>query len=459
MPIGQHRREWSTAADVVLAVVAYALLVRWHIGTQVDNWYGVMAPLVVAVWWLLSVLVRRDVSYRLGGFDTEFRETVSVNAAGAVLLLALNLLVEQIHVSRLVLVGFPILSCVLSLALRVIARTVVAAWRKHGHDRRHVLLVGPATSLGDLATVLAQPGAGLRPVGCLQPAGTSGTEATAAAVDLPPRLGSYAEITDVLHDRVIDVVAIAAPLDEPGLRAVIDAALCEGKALWLMLDRFGARLHGRAAAGALVSLSGEGHPLALACKRVLDVAGAIVALLLASPFLAACALAVRGDGSGGPILFRQKRVGLHGRTFVCYKFRTMVPDAEDRRAALLDRNEMDGPVFKIRADPRITAVGRVLRRYSLDELPQLWNVLRGDMSLVGPRPPLPEEVAAYAPEFRRRLAFRPGLTCLWQVSGRNGVDFRRWMELDLRYVDNWSFPLDLLILLRTIPTVLFGTGV
>ncbi len=129
------------------------------------------------------------------------------------------------------------------------------------------------------------------------------------------------------------------------------------------------------------------------------------------------------------------------------------------RAALLDRNEMDGPVFKIRQDPRITAVGRVLRRYSLDELPQLWNVLRGDMSLVGPRPPLPHEVAAYAPEFRRRLAFRPGLTCLWQVAGRNGVDFRRWMELDLRYVDNWSFVLDLLILLRTIPTVLFGTGV
>jgi lipopolysaccharide/colanic/teichoic acid biosynthesis glycosyltransferase len=182
------------------------------------------------------------------------------------------------------------------------------------------------------------------------------------------------------------------------------------------------------------------------------------ALVLASPFLLAAALAILLQ-DGAPVIFRQRRIGLHGREFTCLKFRTMVRDAEARRQALLARNEMTGPVFKMKGDPRVTPVGRILRKFSIDELPQLWNVLRGDMSLVGPRPPLPDEVRQYGePDFRRRLAFRPGLTCLWQVSGRNALSFEEWMALDLRYVDNWSLWLDLAILLRTIPTVLFGSG-
>jgi lipopolysaccharide/colanic/teichoic acid biosynthesis glycosyltransferase len=163
--------------------------------------------------------------------------------------------------------------------------------------------------------------------------------------------------------------------------------------------------------------------------------------------------------SGGNVLFRQTRCGLNGRFFTLYKFRTMVEDAEERRAGLLHLNEMKGgPVFKLKSDPRVTWFGRFLRRYSLDELPQLWNVLRGDMSLVGPRPPIPEEVAQYQRWQRRRLAMKPGLTCLWQVSGRNELDFDRWMQLDLEYIDSWSPWLDFKILLRTIPAVLSGKG-
>jgi lipopolysaccharide/colanic/teichoic acid biosynthesis glycosyltransferase len=162
--------------------------------------------------------------------------------------------------------------------------------------------------------------------------------------------------------------------------------------------------------------------------------------------------------SGGNVLFRQTRCGLNGRFFTLYKFRTMVEDAEERRRELMHLNEMNGPVFKLRSDPRVTAFGRFLRRFSLDELPQLWNVVRGDMSLVGPRPPIPEEVAKYQRWQRRRLAMKPGLTCLWQVSGRNDLDFDRWMQLDLEYIDSWSPTLDFKILLKTIPAVLSGKG-
>jgi lipopolysaccharide/colanic/teichoic acid biosynthesis glycosyltransferase len=152
-------------------------------------------------------------------------------------------------------------------------------------------------------------------------------------------------------------------------------------------------------------------------------------------------------------------VGLNGRLFDLYKFRSMFVDSEGQLDALRDKNEMQGPVFKIKDDPRVTPLGRFLRRYSLDELPQLWNVLRGEMSLVGPRPPVPGEVSMYERRDRRRLSMRPGITCIWQVSGRNEIcDFESWVKLDLEYIDNWSLGRDILLMLRTIPAVLFGRG-
>jgi lipopolysaccharide/colanic/teichoic acid biosynthesis glycosyltransferase len=195
----------------------------------------------------------------------------------------------------------------------------------------------------------------------------------------------------------------------------------------------------------------------LVMKRGLDIAGALAGLLVSAPMLLVSALAIKLT-SAGPVFFRQERCGLHGRRFDMLKLRTMTADAEDRKAELLERNEMDGPVFKIREDPRVTKVGRLLRRFSIDELPQFWSVLRGDMSLVGPRPPTPDEVFQYQGGVRRRLSMRPGLTCLWQVSGRNGVSFEEWMELDLEYIDTWSLETDLRILLRTVPAVVLARG-
>jgi len=200
-----------------------------------------------------------------------------------------------------------------------------------------------------------------------------------------------------------------------------------------------------------------GLRVALTVKRGIDVFGGLIGLLGASVVIFGSALAI-WCSDRGPVFFRQKRCGQDGRTFWMWKLRTMVPDAEARLGEVIDQNQMDGPVFKCVNDPRTTDVGRLLRRFSLDELPQFWNVIKGDMSLVGPRPPLPDEVAHYTPYERRRLAVRPGLTCTWQVSGRNSIPFDEWVRLDLDYIDHWSLRRDLTLIAKTIPAMLQGDG-
>ena len=194
------------------------------------------------------------------------------------------------------------------------------------------------------------------------------------------------------------------------------------------------------------------------CKRGLDIVGALLGLIVLGPVLLAVGLAVWLE-TGLPVLYSWKVVGKRGRHFVGYKFRSMVQDAEALQARLMERNEMAGPVFKMKDDPRVTRVGRVIRRFSFDELPQLWNVLKSDMSLVGPRPPLQTEWRRFEPWQRRKLAVVPGITCLWQISGRSDVrDFAEWVRLDITYIENWSFWLDITILWRTIAAVVCRRG-
>jgi exopolysaccharide biosynthesis polyprenyl glycosylphosphotransferase len=192
-------------------------------------------------------------------------------------------------------------------------------------------------------------------------------------------------------------------------------------------------------------------------KRVFDIVVASLVLFFVWPIMLIAALLVKLT-SRGPAIFRQVRVGRGGRYFTCYKFRSMCADAEEKKRTLMHLNEVDGPVFKIKRDPRITPVGAVIRKFSIDELPQLFNVLKGDMSIVGPRPPLPVEVETYSVRERGRLAVQPGLTCLWQIGGRSNVSFERWVELDLMYIDNMSFLNDLGIVLKTVPAVVTGAG-
>jgi len=244
----------------------------------------------------------------------------------------------------------------------------------------------------------------------------------------------------------------------------IQACELEGVEAWLLADFFNTQLsqtllddlHGRPM---LIFRSTPEHSWPAFVKEAFDIAAAFILLVLLLPLFLVAMLLIK-LGSPGPVLFRQQRSGLNGRPFTMLKFRSMVSDAEQRRHELEALNEMDGPVFKVTDDPRVTPIGRFLRRHSIDELPQLINVLRGDMSLVGPRP-LPVDEVQRFDDFahRRRLSVKPGMTCLWQVSGRNNVkDFKDWVRLDLEYIDNWSLWLDFKILVRTIPVVFSGTG-
>ena len=273
------------------------------------------------------------------------------------------------------------------------------------------------------------------------------------------------ELVSLLHEHSANGVILSAKHTYFGkVEKAIQACELEGVEAWLKADFFNTQLsqttlddfYGRPM---LVFRSTPEDSWQAFAKEILDVVGALLLLAVTSPAFLAAALSIKFS-SPGPILFRQQRSGLNGRPFTMLKFRSMVTNAEQRQQELAALNEMAGPVFKVTEDPRITPIGKILRRFSIDELPQLLNVVRGEMSLVGPRPLPVDEVRRFDDlSHRRRLSVKPGMTCLWQVSGRNNVrDFKDWVRLDLEYIDNWSLWLDLKILFRTIPVVLIGTG-
>lgn len=279
-----------------------------------------------------------------------------------------------------------------------------------------------------------------------------------------PVLGEVSELERVLGERAFDEVYFAGRAAREGEEMQAAIATCERFGTPFALPASDFRFDRARPAhrkvlrdGYIHFVSVESKPWQSALKRAFDIVVSSVLLALLSPLLIVTALAIKLT-SRGPVLFRQVRVGLHGRHFHMLKFRSMVDNAEALRAGLEAQNELSGPVFKIQRDPRITAVGRVIRKLSIDELPQFLNVLRGEMAIVGPRPPIPGEVAKYEPWQRRRLSVRPGITCLWQVSGRNRISFEQWMYLDMQYIDHWSLLLDLKLILKTIPAVWSGRG-
>jgi exopolysaccharide biosynthesis polyprenyl glycosylphosphotransferase len=277
-------------------------------------------------------------------------------------------------------------------------------------------------------------------------------------------LGTAGELEEILKTHVVAEIFIAGNGDSHRAEMQQCIRVLERFGIPFALPASGFRFgrarpeHERAVAdGYIHYLSVRHKPVQLALKRLFDVASSAAALAVLSPLMISVALIVKFT-SRGPILFKQQRVGRHGRPFHMLKFRSMIANAEELKAKLMAMNEQAGPVFKMKRDPRITPIGRFIRKFSIDELPQLINVLRGEMSLVGPRPPVPSEVAKYEAWQRRRLSVRPGLTCVWQVSGRNEISFEEWMYLDMQYIDHWSLGQDFQLILKTVPVVLTGRG-
>jgi exopolysaccharide biosynthesis polyprenyl glycosylphosphotransferase len=408
---------------------------------------------VAALW--LSGLYRLNVRWRMW---SEVRDILRATLGVLAFTLSMLFLVKGTDVSRLFLAFLFVAQPAVTLTGRLILRRVFERNRSRGQDPRFMLVAGT----GQLAQAFADrvemhPGLGLRIIGHLSAPGESERAVTR------PVLGTVDEIEDIFHSRVVDEVAVCLPPTATRyLEPITGLAAGEGKTVRVPVDPVEEILPGAVQEefdGFLVrSLVHDGQrEVGLLVKRIMDIVGATIGLILFSPILIAAALAILMT-DGRPILFRQERVGLHGRPFTMLKFRTMVRDAEARLDELMAFNERSGAAFKMEDDPRITNVGRFLRRTSIDELPQFWNVLTGSMSLVGPRPPLPREVAEYDIWHRRRLSMKPGITGLWQIEARHEPDFDRWVEHDLIYIDGWSIWLDVKILLRTVPALLTHGG-
>jgi exopolysaccharide biosynthesis polyprenyl glycosylphosphotransferase len=428
--------------------------------------------LFLPVLWLSAVALAGGYDSRfIGVGPDEFRRVLNagafLTAAVAVVSYAANVGVARGYVA----VVLPSLT-VVDLLARFALRKQLHRLRRKGHCMRKVVVVGHATVISELAAMLRwESHHGLSVVAAcvagLSPGEQPSDQLGAPGPDSGPAVPMIAGIDDVVgtvERYQADTVAVLAcpEMSSARLRALAwqlektDTDLCVAPAL---LDVAGPRTTIRPVAG--LPLLHMDHPEFNGARRlvkaVFDRAAAFTGLLICGPLLLVIAAAVR-LGDGGPALFRQVRVGQDGRHFQVVKFRTMVPDAEDRLAQVGMLNETDGLLFKMRRDPRVTPVGAWLRRWSLDELPQLINVLSGDMSLVGPRPALPAEAALYGEHVRRRLAVKPGMTGLWQVNGRSDLSWDESVRLDLRYVENWSFVLDLQILWKTWSAVVRGAG-
>jgi exopolysaccharide biosynthesis polyprenyl glycosylphosphotransferase len=464
--------------DAVLVLLGFAVayglryMVRWPVPfasliseVATENFVSIGAFLPIAGMLTVLLLVQFAMRglYRLprtAGFIDHMSIIIGSTTVGIAILIVVVFLYRPFFYSRLVF-GFAWITIVLAMAAW---RAVLIGWRRwrwlRGHDCQRILVVGGSgLARSVMEGIVAQPDLGRSLVGYLDDHEHAPTRPTSHF----RHLGPVHDLEACLSEGLVHQVIIALPFWEhyrlPELVAVCRAAQVDFRLVpdlyELSFERVDVSSIGGVPLIGLKRVSLRGFNLVF--KRLLD----ITLVVLAAPWVlllaAVIALVVRLD-SPGPVIFRQTRVGRSGRHFTVYKFRTMVQDAEARRSELADRNEADGPLFKIRHDPRVTRVGGFLRRYSLDEWPQLWNILVGDMSWVGPRPPTPDEVERYEPWHRRRLEVTPGLTGLWQVLGRSDTSFDEMVRLDIYYAESWSIGLDLRIILQTIPAVLAGRG-
>ena len=449
------RYEWEILRDVTAPESYMPLSAFWPIQFALTG-------LTIAVFWMRGIYAQPR--------GTNWIDRMSKLAGGTLVsigVLVLGLLAFMpVLPSRLLFPFVGVAMIVIFGVERFLMRHLrMALWRR-GIDVRRLVVVG-ATHGGPriMKEVLDQPGFGYALMGYVEDTDEVKPWTVPLTGHEPPlHLGEVADIDQVIAENGVDEVVVALPANSH-LRIMEVLERCRNLrvAFRLVPDLFEVRfnevqidaLNGVPLIGVKEVVLRGGN---LWIKRTIDIVLAMWVLLLTAPLMAVVALVVKLESPAAPVLFRQVRIGRGGRPFIFYKFRSMRPDAEELKEQLLAYNEAEGPIFKMKNDPRVTRLGRFLRKTSLDEMPQVFNILRGDMSWVGPRPPVPDEVESYNDWHRRRLEITPGLTGLWQVSGRSDVSFEEMVKLDLYYAENWSLLFDLKIILRTIPAVLRARG-
>jgi exopolysaccharide biosynthesis polyprenyl glycosylphosphotransferase len=443
---------------VVLSAKAFAFEHTFYLLPPVLILLTVFSTLLwigLGAWW--EIYDRIDAAHSRVIIRDAFRQCV-LGATGVVLLQYLL----RLDLSRSFVGMFAVASWALLCLFRLNAGRLMGAFRREFGKPIHVMVVGTGEAALRIGSQIEDAESyGVRLKGFFTEEGRQ--EVLQGNLQGTYPVHPLAELPELLRKDVIDEMIFAVDsrrlaeledmfllCEEEGVRTRVAVDFFPHVNSQVYLDRLGV--------SPLLTFSATPHDeIRLLVKRATDVVVSAIALLILSPFIAIIAILVKLT-SPGPAIFRQMRCGLNGRQFEFYKFRSMCDNAEAMRAELEHLNEKGSVVFKMKNDPRLTPLGRWLRKFSIDEWPQLWNVLKGDMSLVGPRPPLPEEVKQYERWQRRRLRMRPGLTCLWVVKGRDKVDFEDWMKMDMQYIDNWSLALDWQIILRTIPQVLIGRG-
>jgi exopolysaccharide biosynthesis polyprenyl glycosylphosphotransferase len=460
---------WVVVSDVVLinASVWLGYWVRyrlqWFRDVSYDHPLSAYIPFALLFTALMMVAFRIDQVYqRWRGcrwLDQLYRIT-NATAKSVVVVMAIIFVVQPLEYSRLLFIEAGIIAVVLLALARVVQNGIVGWLRTRGVGISSVIIVGAGEAGRTvMRTIVARPELGYEILGFVDDDSQKGR----TDIGRFKALGSTDNLGRLLEAEAVDEVIVTLPwMYHRKIMSIVHECERQQVSARIVPDLFQMSLSqvdvddlgGVPLIGVRKVGFGRG---ALLVRRGMDIVGAVVGLVLGAPFLALIALAIRLD-SPGPIIFRQMRVGAGGRLFEIYKFRSMHAGAEAELEQLRDLDETDGPIFKIHDDPRMTRMGRFLRRTSLDELPQLWNVLRAEMSLVGPRPPLLDEVNGYVEWHKKRLEVRPGMTGLWQVSGRSLLSFDEMVLLDIYYIENWSLWLDFKILLRTIPQVLCGDG-
>ncbi len=457
----------SIILDVVIVLFSFffAFYSRYYL--SVDS-HAPVAPSDYG-WFFLTFLFFLIGSNYLHGFYTFGRTitrgeifTQTIQSA-VIVLVCMTLIIFAFKVeemSRLFVATFGSTYALTAIIAKVGMKSIVGQLQSKGYNVSNVLIIGTGRQAKYLIDhITAQSDLGYKIIGCID------VDKSMVGKDVLgiPILGTVDQLDDLIVQRQIDEVFFAMPVhlvdnvqefiwscEEVGIRFSLMTDFIQPSIAMTSVRYF----LGIPVLTFSTTPSAVGQ---LLVKALMDRVLAGLGLLILSPVFLCIAIAIKIT-SRGPVFFVQKRAGLNGRVFEFFKFRTMVKNAEDLKSELEGLNEMNGPVFKITNDPRVTNIGRFLRKTSVDELPQLINVFLGDMSLVGPRPPIPDEVKKYERWQRRRLSMRPGITCIWQVSGRNEIDFDQWMKLDLKYIDNWSLKLDFVILMKTIPVVLSGRG-
>ena len=451
-----------TSIDVFLTIVSFLIagyIRHSNLNFVSNNEYRILLFAIIPVWFILVKIFRLSEFQRIKLYSSVFIDYISVVVIGSSILFLIIFAFKLDGISRIAIFVFSLIDLFILYSFKILFNNLVKRYRSKGLNTRNMVLIADSSSKEIISGLIEAKEFGYKIIGII-------TQSKTIENLFGDKIKIYPEDFDIrklLDKQTVDeLVYCKKKFDETEISPYYFSCKEVGVVFRIQSQFFSMlSTHGH------IDYFGEipfytiyntpSNYIALHTKLIIDYVLSFIILLLSSPFLFLIALLIKID-SKGPVFFKQKRVGLRKREFYVYKFRTMVKDAEKLRDELENKNEQEGPVFKIKNDPRITKIGRFLRKTSIDEMPQFINVLKGEMSIIGPRPPLPKEVEKYERWQLRRLSMKPGISCIWQVSGRNKISFNDWMKLDLQYIDTWSLKLDFILIIKTIRAVFKMSG-